>query len=224
MNWMENRIGIGILLALLMAPGAGASELTAVVEKVQPAVVTLVTYDINREKTGFGSGFFVDGDGHLITNYHVMDGAYSAEVRTLSGDTYPVVRVVAENRDADLIKVRVDIPEERYRWLQMSGALPSIAEQIVVVGSPMGLEQTVSEGIVSAIRDMPGIGKFFQISAPISRGSSGGPVVNTDGHVIGVVTFMMLFGQNLNFAISAQGAAGLAPEGIGKSVSEWTYA
>lgn len=224
MGWIVKRTGIGIFFAILAATAAGAVELTPVVEKIQPAVVTLVTYDIHRQKSGFGSGFFVDGDGHLVTNFHVMDGAYFAEVRTHAGETFPVVRVVAENREADLIKVRIDIPKERRRWLQLSGTLPSIAEQIVVVGSPMGLDQTVSEGIVSAIRDMPGIGKFFQISAPISRGSSGGPVVNMDGQVIGIVTFMMRFGQNLNFAVSAEGVAGLTPEGIGKTVSEWTYA
>jgi len=134
-----------------------------------------------------------------------------------------VEAVVGENPASDLIKLRVRIPKESRHWLQTKSEMPSIAEPIVVVGSPMGLEQTVSEGIVSGIREMPGFGKFFQISAPISQGSSGGPVVDYQGRVVGIVTFMMVLGQNLNFAVSAQGVEMLGPVGPAKTVSEWTY-
>lgn len=207
----------------LFAGGAVAMELIGVVNRVQPAVVTVVTYDFNRDVSGFGSGFFIDPQGHLVTNYHVMDGAYAADVRTLDGNTYPVEAVVAENPASDLIKLRVRIPKASVRWLQAKSELPRIAEPIVVLGSPMGLEQTVSEGIVSGIREMPGFGKFFQISAPISQGSSGGPVVDYEGRVVGIVTFMMVLGQNLNFAVSAKGIEMLGQGRPAKTVSEWTY-
>ena len=91
----------------------------------------------------------------MITNYHVIDGKYAAEVRTADGSSYPIVMVVADNKSVDLVKVLVDIPREKVKWIKVSGDLPSIAEQIMVVGSPMGLEQTVSEGIVSSIREIP---------------------------------------------------------------------
>jgi len=202
---------------------ARALELTRLVNMVQPAVVTVVTYDFNRDISGFGSGFFVDADGHLITSYHVLDGAYAADIRTHDGKTYPVEAVIGENPASDLIKLRVRAPTASHSYLQTRSETPSIAEPIVVVGSPMGLEQTVSEGIISGIREMPGFGKFYQISAPISQGSSGGPVLDYQGRVIGIVTFMMVLGQNLNFAVSAQGIDTLGLAGSAKSVSEWTY-
>ena len=200
-----------------------AMDLPQVVNMVRPAVVTVVTYDFNRDISGFGSGFFIDPEGHLVTNYHVMDGAYAADVRTHDGKIYPVEAVVGEFTVSDLIKLRVRVPKSSLHWLQIKRELPRIAEPIIVMGSPMGLKQTVSEGIVSGIREMPGFGKFFQISAPISQGSSGGPVVDYEGRVVGVVTFMMVLGQNLNFAVSTRGIDMLGPVRPAKSVSEWTY-
>ena len=90
-----------------------------------------------------------------MTNHHVLVGKYAAEVRTFDGKTYPIKHVIASNPAADLIKVSVDIPANEIWWIAISGKLPAIAEQIIVVGSPMGLEQTVSEGIVSSIRAIP---------------------------------------------------------------------
>ena len=199
------------------------TKLTRLVKKIQPAVVTVVVYDINNEVANIGTGFFISKKGHLVTNYHVLIGKYGAEVRTLDGNTYPVKFIIAENSPADLIKVSVDIPPKKVRWLEVDNELPSIAQQVVVIGSPMGLEQTVSEGIVSSIREIPSIGKFFQMSAPISRGSSGSPVVDMKGKVLGVATFQYLQGQNLNFAISSKSVLDLKPMKHGLSLSEWTY-
>jgi tetratricopeptide (TPR) repeat protein len=87
--------------------------------------------------------------------------------------------------------------------------LPKVAERIIVYGSPMGLEKTVSDGIISAIREVPGYGKLIQITAPISPGSSGSPVLNMQGEVIGIATFQFIEGQNLNFAIPSEKIANL---------------
>jgi tetratricopeptide (TPR) repeat protein len=179
---------------------------------------------MNKEVANIGTGFFINDNGHLVTNYHVLAGKYSADVRTLEGDTYPVKLLLAENQPADLVKILVDIPEEKVQWLKFETDLPSIAQQVIVVGSPMGLEQTVSEGIVSSIREIPAIGSFFQMSAPISPGSSGSPVVSMDGKVLGVATFQYLQGQNLNFAISSKSIAELKDKIHALSISEWTYA
>jgi tetratricopeptide (TPR) repeat protein len=222
-NLLFKRLLTAAAAGLFLVSAGSARELTGIVERIQPAVVTVVTYDINRMVSGFGSGFFVSGDGHLVTNYHVMEGAYSAQIRTPGGGVFEVDAVVAENKAADLVKLRVSLPSEKLRWLNVADTEPAIAERIVVVGSPMGLEQTVSEGIVSAVREMPGIGKFFQISAPISQGSSGGPVLNLSGQVIGIVTFMVAAGQNLNFAVAAEGIKALHPKTNATSVAQWTY-
>jgi tetratricopeptide (TPR) repeat protein len=219
-------ISIASLVGFLSAavPAAANTDLTRLVKKIQPAVVTVIAYDLQRHISGIGTGFFVSPRGHLITNFHVLAGNYAADVRTAKGASYPVRAVLAENQAADLLKLQVDIPPEAVAWISVSERLPDIAERIVVVGSPMGLEQTVSEGIVSSLRDIPVIGPVFQMSAPISPGSSGSPVVSTKGQVLGIATFQFVQGQNLNFAVTAQQVMALRTLGDPLTVSEWTFA
>jgi tetratricopeptide (TPR) repeat protein len=225
---MQEKLKITVVLVLinwlaLTVPLSAATKLTKLVNDIRPAVVTVIAYNINQEVTNIGTGFFIDKYGHLITNHHVLDGRYKAEVRTADGDTYPIKLVVADNKATDLVKVLVDIPRNKIKWVKTASSLPSIAEQIIVVGSPMGLEQTVSEGIVSSIRKIPSVGDFFQMSAPISQGSSGSPVMNLKGKVVGVATFQMVRGQNLNFAVSTKSVKKLKPVKAGMSVSLWTF-
>ncbi len=203
---------------------SAAVNLTKLVEKIQPAVVMITTYNINSEVAGIGSGFFIDRTGHLITNVHVLNGAYSAEVKMHTGEKYPIVSVVAQDETSDILKVLVDTGGSEVTYVHVADQAPAIAERVVVVGSPLGLDQTVSEGIVSAIRKMPGIGSFYQISAPISPGSSGSPVINMKGDVVGVATFQTAIGQNLNFAVSSAAVLNLAEDKKRKTLSEWTYA
>ena len=225
---MQDKRKITVVLTLLSwlamtVPLTAATDLTKIVNDIRPAVVTVIAYDINDEVANIGSGFFIDKYGHLITNYHVLDGRYKAEVRSADGKTYPIKLIVADSKATDLVKVLVDIPRKKIKWVKMANRLPAIAEQIMVVGSPMGLEQTVSEGIVSSIRKIPTVGEFFQMSAPISQGSSGSPVIDLKGKVVGVATFQMVQGQNLNFAVSVKSAKKLKPVQAGMSVSLWTF-
>ena len=204
--------------------GPASQAIQEIVTDVQEAVVTIRTFNPDMEPIGLGTGFFYNDQGHLITNYHVMAGAYAAIVKTRDGESYPVSAVLADNESVDLIQLAVAIPAERRRWLSVTDTLPAIADRVLVVGSPLGLEQTVSEGIVSAIRDVPGVGKIFQVSAPISQGSSGSPVVNRDGQVVGVVSFQSQRGQNLNFAVASDNLLKLEKPETELSVSEWAYA
>ena len=195
-----------LLLAILGGRNrpAADTDLVRLVKKIQPAVATVIAYDIERNIASVGTGFFVNAQGHLVTNFHVLQGRYAADVRTAAGRSYPVKAVIAENREADLVKLRVDIPPGEVAWIPLDDRVPEIAERVVVVGSPMGLEQTVSEGIVSSVREIPPVGTVFQMSAPISPGSSGSPVVDMKGRVIGIATFQFIQGQNLNFAVAAR--------------------
>jgi tetratricopeptide (TPR) repeat protein len=202
---------------------SAAGNMVSLVKKIQPAVVTVVAYDADKNVTNLGSGFFVDNKGNLVTNYHVLNGAYTAQIKTYDKKLYPIEWVVAENKHADLIEVRAKIPQSSIHWISVTEAEPSVADRVLVVGSPMGLEQTVSEGIVSAFREMPVIGKVFQLSAPISPGSSGSPVINMKGKVVGVVSFQAVKGQNLNFAVSSAGILNLKSGKTVKTLSEWTY-
>ena len=199
------------------------AHLVQVTSIVQRAVVKITTYDVEMKRIGIGSGFFVDKGGVLITNYHVLDGAYAADVKTYDGRKYQIQRVLAYNKTADLIKVKVKIPEKSVHKVEVTPDVPEIAERILVVGSPLGLDQTVSEGIVSAVREFPNIGKIFQMSAPASHGSSGSPVINMDGKVIGVVSFILEPGQNLNFAVTGQSVLDLKDEKTVMTLPEWTY-
>jgi len=179
-------------------------DLPDIVKRVVQSTAVVVVYDSDGEELGQGSGFFIDRDGSLITNFHVMENATQAIVYTNDGNFYPISHVLAEDLDGDLILVSVDVPQKAVVPLTLSHTIPELGESVVVIGSPQGLYQTVSDGIVSAVRDIPEFGKIIQMTAPISYGSSGSPVLNMKGDVIGVASFQMIEGQNLNFAIPSE--------------------
>ena len=175
--------------------------------KVNPAVATVLTYDSGNNPFKQGSGFFISQDGDLITNYHVVKGAYSAVVKFHDDLEYKAEFVLAANEKKDLVKLSIRVPDGALKpgeWLEINPDQPNIADKIIVIGTPMGLGRTVSDGIISAVREIPDIGTAFQMTAPISQGSSGSPVIDMNGKVVGVATFQLLSGQNLNFAIPAE--------------------
>ncbi len=181
---------------------ANADEkLVDLIKKVKPSVVLIETFDKDKKPIGQGSGFFIDNKGRLITNHHVIEGAYSATIKTSAGKEYPVQGIVAKDTEADIVKLVVNLPDANITFLKLSVNVPSEGEDIFVIGNPLGLESTVSTGIVSAVRDIPAFGKILQITAPISPGSSGSPVINSKGEVIGIATLIVTKGQNLNFAV-----------------------
>lgn len=192
------------------------------VKPIQNSVVTVINYDVDGKVSSIGSGFFISENGVLLTNHHVLEGAYNAEIKTSDGSQFPVATVMARSQVIDLIKVRIDIPSSQVTPVVLSREAPTVADNVFVVGSPMGLEQTVSEGIISAVRELPGGGNILQLTAPISRGSSGGPVLNQKGEAVGVVTFQAARGQNLNFAISIDALEMLSEESSELSIAEWT--
>jgi S1-C subfamily serine protease len=175
-------------------------DLPGLVKRVQPAVVTVIAYNAQGEALFQGSGFFISPGGSFLTNCHVLAQAARAEVRTAEGRCYPVQGVVAVDRYWDLVVAAVSIPPGEVSGLSITPAVPEVGERVAVVGSPLGLEQTLSDGVVSAIRRTSG-GTYLQISAPVSTGSSGSPVINMKGEVVGVASLQVIKGQNLNFAV-----------------------
>jgi len=195
-------------------------KLTDIVKKIEPSTVVIMTYDIGGKLIGKGSGFFISQSGDIITNRHVLTGVHRAEVKTAKGKVHPITMIVGEDKESDIIRASVNISLESVRPLSVSISTPEVGERVAVIGSPLGLERTVSDGIVSAIREIPAFWKIYQISAPISAGSSGSPVVNMKGEVIGVATFQFVEGQNLNFAIPGERITKLNTE-RGKTLDQW---
>ncbi len=201
---------LSLFFILVVSPIMGQENLPALIKKVEPSIVVILTYNKEGEILGQGSGFFINQEGDVITNYHVLQGATRAMIKTNDGREYPVEKILAEDKAGDLIQVAVKIPKEAVRPLPIMTTLPEVGEKIIVIGTPLGLDKTVSDGIVSAVREIPGFGRIVQLTAPISPGSSGSPVINMKGGVIGVATFFIVAGQNLNFAIPGERIARLA--------------
>ena len=187
-------------------------SLPDLVRRVKPSVVAIATYDAQGESLMTGSGFFVR-PGQVVTNLHVIRGAQRTEVKTLDGKgkVFPVAGLLAADEEGDLALLSVDMPPDRPRASELARVLPDEGEQIVVIGNPLKLEGSVTDGIVSAVREVPNVGKIIQITAPISHGNSGSPVFNMKGEVVGVVTVKVTNGQNINLAISATRVAQLQP-------------
>lgn len=197
-------------LAILSLPVAsqGQDQLPELVRRIKPSAVAIETFDARGEKLSRGSGFFIDID-RVVTNRHVIEGAYRAEIHSISGNSYQVKNVLAVDAEGDVALLKVEAPPQLVRPLSLDRTSPQEGESIVVIGNPFGLEGSVTNGIVSAVRDIPGFGRIIQITAPISPGSSGSPVVNMQGQVIGVATLQITGGQSVNFAIPSERIAQL---------------
>lgn len=202
---------VPLALVLFFASLAQAEEtLPALVKRVKPSVVAIATYDASGEALMTGSGFFL-APGQVVTNLHVIRGAARAEIKTLDGKgkVYPVSGALAIDEEGDLALLGVDMPLDRVRSTELARDLPDEGEQIFVIGNPLKLEGSVSDGIVSAVREVPNSYRIIQITAPISHGNSGSPVFNLRGQVLGVVTVKVTNGQNINLAIAAARVAQL---------------
>jgi tetratricopeptide (TPR) repeat protein len=189
---------VGLFLSCQIGIAQGTAGYAELVEDVMPSIVLIHTFDAAGKGLKRGTGFCV-APGLFITNLHVIEGANRISIRTSDGRSY-FVTLDSSNKDADvaLLKAGIDIA---VRPLRFAPTIPKVGERILVVGNPLGLTGTVSDGIVSAVRGTNE--ELIQITAPISQGSSGSPVINLRGDVIGVATMNLEGGQNLNFAVSS---------------------
>jgi S1-C subfamily serine protease len=181
-----------------------AKELTAteIAAKCSPAVFFIEVYDSAGKALGSGSGFFISSNGIAVTNYHVIKGAASAKIMTTDGSVYDVAGIYDSSEGRDLALLQINGSSFPYLEIGDSSLIITGAT-VYTIGSPKGLDNTFSQGIISnTARSINDTGvKFIQFDAAISRGSSGGALVNTKGQVIGVTTLMAADAQNLNFAV-----------------------
>jgi serine protease Do len=189
---------------LLNSPARDVSDL---VKQIGEAVVQV------RTPEGLGSGFFINADGYLITNFHVIEGETEISVEVyhqkdgqLDRETYKQVKIIAINKFHDLALLKIedkDVPKFKFITLGNSDAL-SVGDAVFAIGSPLGLERTVTQGILSTkTRQMEG-NLYLQTSTQINPGNSGGPLFNLAGEVVGVTNMKITFGEGLGFAIPVE--------------------
>lgn len=180
-----------------------------IASEVTPATVTIIAIDAAGDTLGQGSGFIVRSNGTIVTNWHVLAGASSAVVVLSTRERFERVTFMDGDQHADVAIIKIpgfDLP-----IVQTRSTTPAVGERVITIGSPLGLSNTVGEGIVSAVRLVDGR-ELVQISAPISHGSSGGAVADADGRVFAVSTLFLEKGQQLNFAVPVKYAMGLLSE------------
>lgn len=166
-----------------------------------------------RTPGGLGSGFFLNEDGFLITNFHVIEGetqisieVYHQKNGQLERQTYKQVRIVAMNKFADLALLQIqDKGAPKFKSVQIgSGDALAVGERVFAIGSPLGLERTVTEGILSTKTRQIGGDLYLQTTTQINPGNSGGPLFNLLGEVVGVTNMKITAGEGLGFAIPSE--------------------
>ena len=184
-----------------------ARDVRDLVKQIGEAVVQV------RTPGGLGSGFFINADGYLITNFHVIEGETEISVEVyhqtdgqLDRETYKQVKIVAINKFHDLALLHIEdknAPKFKFVTLGSADAL-TVGESVFAIGSPLGLERTVTEGILSTkTRELEGE-LYLQTTAQINPGNSGGPLFNLAGEVVGVTNMKIMFGEGLGFAIPVE--------------------
>lgn len=197
-----------VLVAALMpraaAAASGADPLPDIlVEQVKRAVVVVNSYDERGRLLAHGSGFFT-GRGQITTSLHVVGRAARVEVKTYAGETLGVEGLVALDSGRDLAVIRVEEAADVVAPLVLAGAGPRAGEEVFVVSNPRGSPWEVSRGTALARRELPGLGQFVPITAPISSGSSGGPVVDLRGRVVAVAALARRGAQEQYFAVPCE--------------------
>jgi serine protease Do len=196
-------------------PGLFTETVTPAPEKSVRELVNELGEAVVQVRTpgGLGSGFFINEDGYLITNFHVIEGETQISIEVyhqrngqLERKTYKQVRIVAMHKFGDLALLKIDekdSPKFSYVPLGDTDGL-SVGEHVFAIGSPLGLERTVTEGIVSTkTRQMQG-DLYLQTTAQINPGNSGGPLFNLRGEVLGVTNMKVAFGEGIGFAIPVE--------------------
>jgi S1-C subfamily serine protease len=189
-----------VLWTAAPSPAGEIPDLRALAKETRPAVYLLVLQDEDGKTIGSGTGFLVSPDGLLVTNHHVIAEAKSIIAKAENGGLFPVVHVLGTDLPNDLALLQIEGKNLPFLSLAPEGSAEA-GTRIAVIGSPLGLEGTLTEGIVSARRRLLKEKRdVLQISAPISQGSSGSPVLDSQGRVVGIASFLLQDGQSLNFA------------------------
>jgi len=182
-----------------------SADFSGIIEDSIKSVVTIVT-DISQ-----GTGFIITSDGYIVTNYHVVQNAKAAGVYTYDGKNNKV-DLIGYNSDFDIALLKI---EGNYNQLELSNSDNiQVGEKVIAIGNPLGLQFSVSEGIVSAVHRIGpnGLNAYIQTDAALNPGNSGGPLINKQGEVIGINNFKIGDGESLGFALESNYIIGAVNE------------
>jgi hypothetical protein len=189
------------IIGILLIYGFRAQNAKEIAKNCLPSTVSIILENKYKQPIALGSGFIIER-GKIVTNLHVIEGAKYGYV-LVNGEAikHKVEGYISIDKKNDI--AILSVPTITKSPLLLSDKKQSIGERIYAIGNPKGLSGTISEGIISGIRNLEDK-ELIQITAPISPGSSGGPVVNNSGEVIGIAVGTINSGQNLNFAIPSR--------------------
>jgi len=174
-----------------------SSDFSGIVEDSIKSVVTIKT-DISQ-----GSGFFIADGGYIVTNAHVMEGATRAAIITYDGESHTVYKL-GENSEMDITLLRIN--ETKYSPLDLADSDDvKQGEQVIAIGNPLGLQFSVTEGIVSGVHrtGLNTLPVYIQTDAALNPGNSGGPLIDKEGKVIGINNFKIGTSENIGFALES---------------------
>jgi len=173
-----------------------------IVQRWGESIVLLKSVNKDGQEIGLGSGIVVTKDGGIVTNYHVVESAFRVSVIFSNGKSYNSVFFVVGESSIDIAVLSIDSKDAQFSPLILGDSdNVQVGEEVTAIGNPYGWQNSLSDGLISGIREVDGL-NLLQITAPISPGSSGGALFNMKGEVIGITTIASLWGpQNLNFAI-----------------------
>jgi S1-C subfamily serine protease len=194
---------VGLLITAVAQNNPQTLSTAEIVRRANDSVVLIVVNNALGKPAKEGSGFILSSDGKIATNHHVVEGAGSVIVRLSNGASFQMESVLADDPEHDVAIIKVSGHNLPFLELApVSAAIPG--EKVVAIGSPLGLQNSISDGIISGIRTDGKGRKWIQTTAPVSPGNSGGPLLVSDGRVIGAITWGFVEGQNLNFAVPSE--------------------
>ena len=171
------------------------------IQTVTPSVATIRVNGRDGQQIGIGTGFVIDATGLIATNFHVITEGRPFTVELSSGRVLPVLAVESSDRTSDLALLRVDIGKEKLPALELAkDSFPSQGSRVLAFGNPLGMRDSVVTGIISAIQEIEGR-EMIQLAMPTQPGNSGGPLINIEGKVIGIINMKSAIDDNLGFAI-----------------------
>jgi S1-C subfamily serine protease len=231
-------IGAILIVVLSVSRSTNLNRSTGITVEVKPdkvptpktslgaPVLTIVASNRAGTTVSQGSGFILSPDGLAGSNYHVIKGSVQAMAECCNGRVFEIRSIEGVDLDKDLVVFQLyergstDKPRDLPFVTLGSSKDLTVGDKVIAIGSPQGLENTISDGILSAVREYKSV-RYLQITAPISPGSSGGPVLSESGKMVGIATFQFEKGQNLNFAVDAEHVRPLIDQHFGVSLAEF---